>query len=376
MLEQYGHGGDLDTAAELFGRPPDGDFLDYSSNMNPLGPPPAALEAIRRFAETIDRYPDPAVRRLTGRLAELHGIPRDSVLAGNGAAELIDLAARVHRPETCAIPAPSFVEYADAVRKAGGRVLPVRLPEAGGFDLDDALIDAALAAYGKPSMWFIGSPNNPTGRLVDPAVIRRLVEDGHTIVLDEAFIDFVPGGEASSLIRLAADSPRLIVLRSMTKYYAVPGIRLGYAVGHPDTIAAMRELQVPWSVNGLAQQIGLAVLDDADYAARTAAWFAAERPYMEASLRAMGLAVVSGATNYVLFALPPEWQVTAVQLQHAMGRKGILIRDASRFDGLDARYVRIAVKLRADNEKLLFAMRQCLAQLREDAASVQGGGAV
>jgi len=376
MLEQYGHGGDLDTAEEMFGRPPEGAFLDYSSNMNPLGPPPAALEAIRRFAETIDRYPDPAVRRLTSRLAELHGVPQSAVMAGNGAAELIDLAARVHRPDTCAIPAPSFVEYADAVRKAGGKVLPVRLSAADNFELDDAMVDEAFAAYGKPSMWFIGSPNNPTGRLVDPAVIHRLLADGHTVVLDEAFIDFAPEGEKISLIRHAAASPRFIVLRSMTKYYAVPGIRLGYAVGHPDTIAAMRELQVPWSVNGLAQQIGLAVLDDADYAARTAKWFAAERPYMEEGLRGLGLDVVPGVTNYVLFAVPIEWRVTAAQLQQEMGRSGILIRDASRFDGLDARYCRIAVKLRADNDKLLAALAQCLSKLRQDAASGQGGGSV
>jgi threonine-phosphate decarboxylase len=367
MLEKYGHGGDLTTAEETFGLPPQGSFLDYSSNMNPLGPPPSVANAIRQFAASIDRYPDPAVRKLTQRLAAMHGIAQEAVLVGNGAAELIDLAARVRKPVTCAIPAPSFIEYADAVRKTGGSVLLVQLQEDDGFDLDRRRVEDALARHGKPSMWFIGSPNNPTGRLVDPAVIRMLLDDGQHVVLDEAFIDFVPNGEAISLLRLAAEHPRLIVLRSMTKFYAVPGIRLGYAVGHPDTIAAMRELQVPWSVNGLAQEIGLAVLDEEQYATRTAAWIAEERPYLEQSLAAIGLQVVHGVTNYVLFALPSAWRVTAEQLQRCMGEQGILIRDASRFEGLDVRYCRIAVKLRRDNDKLLAAMAQCLDRLRIEA---------
>ncbi len=368
MLEKYGHGGDLTTAKETFGRPPQGSFLDYSSNMNPLGPPPSVARAIRQFAAAIDRYPDPAVRKLTSRLAAMHGIAEESVLVGNGAAELIDLAARVQKPDTCAIPAPSFIEYADAVRKAGGRVLPVQLLPEEGFELNEKRIEDAMTRYGKPTMWFIGSPNNPTGRLVDPGMIRQLLDNGHHVVLDEAFIDFVPDGEALSLLRLAAEHPRLIVLRSMTKFYAVPGIRLGYAVGHPDAIAVMRELQVPWSVNGLAQEIGLAVLDEEAYAARTAAWIAEERPYMEQSLAARGLEVIPSVTNYVLFALPAAWRMTAAQLQRSMGEQGVLIRDASRFDGLDARYCRIAVKQREDNDRLLAVMAHCIDRLRTAAA--------
>jgi threonine-phosphate decarboxylase len=367
MLEKYGHGGDLATAEETFGRPPQGSFLDYSSNMNPLGPPPSVARAIRQFAAAIDRYPDPAVRKLTRRLAAIHGIAEESVLVGNGAAELIDLAARVQRPDTCAIPAPSFIEYADAIRKTGGTVIPVRLVAEDGFELNKKRIEEAMTHHGKPSMWFIGSPNNPTGRLVESALIRMLLDDGHYVVLDEAFIDLVPDGEAVSLLRLAAGHPKLIVLRSMTKFYAVPGIRLGYAAGHPDAIAAMRELQVPWSVNGLAQDIGLAVLDEEDYAKRTAAWIAEERPYMAQSLAAMGLEVIPSVTNYLLFAVPSAWRVTAAQLQRSMGEQGILIRDASRFDGLDERYCRIAVKLREDNHKLLAAMAQSLDRLRSTA---------
>lgn len=360
MLERYGHGGDLSTAEETFGRL-QGGFLDFSSNMNPLGPPASALRAIASYGEEITRYPDPAVRKLRSRIAAKHDVPPESVLAGNGAAELIDLAARVLQPASAAIPAPSFIEYEEAAVKAGAEVRYIRLNSGDGFELGARAIASLLAEQARPDVWMIGSPNNPTGRTVDPAVIRALLDDGHQVMLDEAFVDFLPDGEARSLAQLAASHPRLIVLRSMTKYYAIPGIRLGYAIAHPDTIKAMRQLQVPWSVNSLAQRIGEAVLEeDEAFASRTAAWLSAERPYLAAGLLRLGFTVYPGEVNYVLASLPSAAGMTAAELQDRMGRRGILIRDASRFEGLDGAYVRFAVKQRADHDRLLAVLAECL----------------
>ncbi|WP_314003106.1 cobyric acid synthase [uncultured Paenibacillus sp.] len=359
MLEQYGHGGDLLTAQRLFGSNA-GEFLDFSSNMNPLGPPQAVFSAIAAFGAGIARYPDPASRRLTARLAELHEIEEPNVLIGNGAAELIDLAVRALRPETAAVPAPSFSEYGDAVRKSGGTAVPVPLRADNGFAVDEAAVRHAMETHGKPSLWFFGSPNNPTGRLTDPKLVRRLADEGHTVVLDEAFIDFLPDAERLTLIRSACKTPGLIVLRSMTKLYAVPGIRVGYAAGHPETIAYMRDLQVPWSVNALAQAIGEAVLDDRPFVERTVAWLQGERPYLAERLSRLGLRVIPGAANFILFELPPESGMSAADLQREMGRRGVLIRDASRFDGLGAGYCRVAVKLRADNDRLVETLKACL----------------
>lgn len=361
MLERYGHGGDLSTAEETFGCP-QGGFLDFSSNMNPIGPPEAVRRAIAKYADEIDRYPDPAVRKLRGLLAARHGVPPEAILTGNGAAELIDLAARVLKPAAAAIPAPSFVEYEEAAVKAGAEIRYVPLAPAEGFALSMRAVEAALAAHGRPDVWFIGSPNNPTGRTVDPDVLRILLDDGHQVVLDEAFVDFIPIGEQRSLAGLAASHPRLIVLRSMTKFYSIPGIRLGYVIAAPDTIEAMRRLQVPWSVNSLAQRIGEAVLeDDETFALRTAEWLAAERPYLAEGLTRLGFTVYPGEANYILAALDPALGMTSSDLQRAMGRRGILIRDASRFEGLDGAYVRFAVKSHGDNERLLDALAACLA---------------
>lgn len=359
MLEQYGHGGDLLTASLSFGRE-EHEFLDFSSNMNPLGPPEAVGIELRRYADRITAYPDPAVRGLRAKLAARHGIGADSILVGNGAAELIDLAVRALRPETVGVPAPSFGEYGDAVRKAGGRIVPIPLRPETDFMLDEQALVLAVPAS-QAGFYFIGSPNNPTGRLTEPEWILKLVERGNTVVVDEAFLDFVPEEERYTLIRKASVTERLYVIRSMTKFYAIPGIRLGYIVGTPDGLSGLRRLQVPWSVNSLAQRIGEAVLEDEEYAQRTLRWLQEERTFLSQGLGGLGLHVFPSDANYVLVRLPEVEGLTAAGLQQEMGKRGVLIRDASRFEGLDSRYCRLAVKLREQNDRLLAELRECLA---------------
>ncbi|MFC4775285.1 cobyric acid synthase [Paenibacillus sp. GCM10023252] len=358
MLERYGHGGDLRTAAEAFGVPQD-EFLDYSSNMNPLGPPPSVREALLHYADVIGQYPDPAIRGLRAKLAAYHGVTDDAVLVGNGAAELIDLVARVHGAGVTGLAVPCFGEYGDAVRKASGTVKAVQLNEEYGFEWQEEQVDEAVKA--EAPFWLIGSPNNPTGRLVKPEYIRRLLRAGARVAVDEAFMDFVTDEETYSLVREAAVNKQLFVIRSMTKFYSIPGIRLGYIIGHPDEIARLRELQVPWSVNSLAQSIGEAVLGDNSYAEATRQWLAEERPWLSKALSSLDCTVIPGAANYMLFRLPEGKGLTAAELQERMGKQGILIRDGGKFEGLSGSYCRIAIKRRADNEKLIQVLRQCLA---------------
>ncbi|GBF76538.1 threonine-phosphate decarboxylase [Paenibacillus sp. 598K] len=362
-LEQYGHGGDLRTAAELYGHAPDA-FLDYSANMNPYGPPTGVRMAILDYAERIAAYPDPAVRELTSMIARQHGIAAECVLVGNGAAELIELAARLTGAGPTGLTAPCFGEYADAVRKAGGRIERLALSPEDGF----ALSRERLESSGLPvNRWLLGSPNNPTGRLLDRDVVATLLARGDQLILDEAFMDFVPEAEAYTWLMEAAESEQLLVIRSMTKFYAVPGIRLGYIVGSPQRIAALRELQTPWSVNSLAEAVGCAVLEDAAYAERTLAWLPAERAWLVAGLRQLGLTVYDSAANYVLVRIPSSWRLFAAELQTMLGRRGVLIRDASRYPGLSEGYLRLAVRLREDNERLLTELEQALRRYREEA---------
>lgn len=364
MLERYGHGGDLRTAEESFGLPASS-FVDFSSNMNPLGPPSVVRDTLITYINKIMNYPDPGVRGLTNKLAEVHGVPSSSILIGNGAAELIDLAVRSIRPEGAAVAVPCFGEYGDAVRKLGASLYEGPLMETNGFRLDERWIEAALNRSGA-DMYMIGSPNNPTGEVVEPSFIGKLLDSGATVVVDEAFMDFVPEEPKLSLIRKASMNKKLYVLRSMTKFYSIPGIRLGYIVGHPESIAELRRLQVPWSVNSLAQQIGEAVLEDEAFARDSIAWLLQERPYLADELKKLGFQAFASQTNYLLLRLPDSLTLTAHELQREMGSRGILIRDASRFPGLNERYIRVAVKLREQNKQLIDALMECMANCEEE----------
>lgn len=358
MLERYGHGGDLRTAEEAFGIAAQ-KFVDFSSNMNPLGPPNSVKLALHAYAELIGQYPDPAVRGLRRKLAGLHNIDEQSIVVGNGAAELIDLIVRVLQPELTTLAIPCFDEYGDAVRKMGGAVYEVSLTADNQFklNLDSEQVNGAAAGG---SLFMLGSPNNPTGQLVDPELIRMLLKKGAYVVVDEAFMDFVPEESRYSLIQEATKHERLFVIRSMTKFYAIPGIRLGYIVGMPKTLSALRRLQVPWSVNSLAQLIGESVLDETDYARQTIMWLQKERPWLIAELQAIGFEVNPSAANYLLVRIPKDVDLSASMLQLEMGKQGVLIRDASRFPGLDHTYIRVAVKLREQNEQLVAALKHCL----------------
>ncbi|MCU6796317.1 cobyric acid synthase [Paenibacillus sp. WQ 127069] len=358
MLEKYGHGGDLWTAAETFSKTKD-QFLDYSSNMNPLGPPAVVEQILRDHWRDMAAYPDPAVRELRGKLAERYKIPVESILVGNGAAELIDLAVRVLQPAVMAVARPSFSEYEEAVEKIGGRILNVPLHAHNDFELQLSDAEYARAAS---DLLFLGSPNNPTGRLLSDQVRACLAKPGKPVILDEAFIDFCPEEEQLTMIRIAAQSSHLMVIRSMTKFYSIPGLRLGFIVAQPEQIRRLQRLQVQWSVNMLAQLVGIGVMKDHDYEQSTHSWLAKERPWMVGQLQQLGLQVTRSDTNYILFSLS-DLGLKAKELQQEMGQRGILIRDASRFNGLDKTYVRVAIRLREHNERLIAALRDSLEAL-------------
>jgi cobyric acid synthase CobQ/L-threonine-O-3-phosphate decarboxylase len=366
MLERYGHGGDLHTAEEAFGRPRDS-FLDFSSNMNPFGPPEGVRRVLARYADLIMRYPDPGVRTLMAKLARRYDIPEASVVTGNGAAELIDLLLRVLQPARTALARPSFSEYEEAVHKSGGTVVDIPLRPECGFVLQWADIEPTLA---EADVYFLGHPNNPTGRLLPTQLVSRLLDAGKIVVLDEAFIDFAEEEDANTFIRAAALDERLFVIRSMTKFYAVPGIRLGFLAAHPEWAKRVKALQVTWSVNSLAQEIGCEVLDDEPYATRTKAWVQTERSWLTDRLSSLGIIVFPSDTNFLLLRLPSG--ISVKHVQPAMGRRGVLIRDASLFPGLDEAYARVAVRTRPENEALAAALEETLGEL--NASNTPGAG--
>lgn len=367
MLERYGHGGDLRSAAELYGRKEE-ELLDYSSNMNPLGPPPAFQAIIEQYWQFIATYPDPAQRDLLEAIAHRHQVEPASIIAGNGAAELIDLVVRYINPVKAAVFLPSFVEYEQAIAKAKCECVYIATEEQQQFNPTMAQLQHLIEKE-QPQLVMLGYPNNPTGALMPSEQLDYLLDSGIYVVVDEAFLDFHLEEERLTAISKLPRYEKLFVIRSMTKFYSMPGIRLGYMLAAAKHITALKQLQVPWSVNSLAQQLGVAALQQDSFAEQTKRWLAEENAWLSAQLRQLKLQVYPSVTNYMLARLPMECKLTSGQLQQLMGLRGILIRDAGKFRGLDASYIRLAIKERASNERLLQELKHVLAQQQVEVAN-------
>jgi threonine-phosphate decarboxylase len=339
------------------------DLLDFSANPNPLGPPAAALEAYRAAESSIARYPEPHAGRLAARIAEWAGVNESNVLAGNGTTQLLYLVARVLRPSRAHVVIPTFSEIANSLASAGCNPRPLAARAERGFAIDFDDLRSAVRA-GADAV-FVGRPNSPTGFLLGAdetiELARECARRGAILVIDEAYIDFAESG-ASIADRVAAH-PDLIVFRSLTKTFAIPGLRLGAVVAAEGTIARLRDAMEPWSVNAIADAVGQACLENAeDYLARTRAVVAAERNFLSGELRRLrSVQVYPSAANFLMLRVGGEphtgW------FGNRMRASGIAIRDLSALPGCGASFYRIAARLRADNRKLVEAAARELAAL-------------
>jgi threonine-phosphate decarboxylase len=327
-------------------------ILDFSINVNPLGPPAAVLDRLRQALPNIARYPDPRGRALTNRLAALHDVPPGQVCLGNGSNDLIYAVGRAFPQRHTSIVEPTYTEYLRASLLVGSTVTHWLADE--DFRLEPFDLEGA-------GLVWLGNPNNPTGHLWPAETLHSWIEaHPRTIfVVDEAFLPFLAAEAEHSLIRATTRLPNLIVLRSLTKIYAFPGLRLGYAVASTELAARLREQIVPWSINVLAQEAGLAALDDGDYLRRTRAWLQTEGKAFTAALAEFAefLEPIPSRANFVLARLR---NLTAARLTAGLADCGIFVRDASNFIGLDDRYIRLAIRPSADNRRLLHELRACL----------------
>lgn len=359
MLEVYGHGGDVESASQRYGLEP-GQFTDFSANINPLGPPPGMLEALRAALPEIIRYPDPGHRALLSLLAERHGIQQEAVCIGNGAAEIMALIILALEPNKVGVVQPCFSEYETLSRQFGAEVHAVYGTAERDYSAEPEQIVQLIASS---DLVFLGQPNNPNGVQYDVELLRQFAEAAEQhktyLVLDEAFIDFIPAERRQSLLPKLERYPHVILVRSMTKFYAIPGLRLGYGIAHPHMAAAMRSKQVTWSVNILALRAGeISLQAGEEYEAATIAMIAAEREYLRAELARLGCEVTPGEANYLLLKLPEPWM--AGSMQEALGRRGVLVRSCAMYPGLEGSHIRVAVKDRAANAILIREMERVI----------------
>lgn len=330
--------------------------LDFSANVSPLGLPAGVAAAITNALPTADRYPDPLCRELRAALAGAEGVPADWILCGNGAADLIFRLALAVRPRRALLPAPTFAEYEAALQTVGCAVQRVFLREENEFAVTEEFIDAVTP---ETDIVFLCQPNNPTGQVTPPARVERLVrrcaECGAVLVVDECFLDFLPDRDAWTAKQLLRDAPQLIILKAFTKLYAMAGVRLGYALcGDAALLEKMRGAGQPWAVSSLAQAAGLAALQETAYAGAVRALIAEQRPRMAAGLRALGLRVMDGQANYLLFRATPDFG-------EKLRRRGAVVRSCANYPGLDAAWYRTAVRTAEENTRLLQIMGEILA---------------
>jgi threonine-phosphate decarboxylase len=324
--------------------------LDMSANTNPLGTPPGVLEAVKEALGRVRDYPDPYCRELIAAIAAFEGVPGDCILCGNGAAELICAFGEAVKPATALETAPTFSEYALGVERWGCRVDRYPLRQENGFLLDEGFLTCLEER--RPEAVFLCTPNNPTGRLIAPGLLDRVLEicagQGTRLFLDECFLGLSEGG-VSMKCRLG-QYPGLFILKAYTKSYGMAGLRLRYCLtADTDLLSAMSELGQPWNVSVPAQAAGIAALREADFLARANAVIRAEKPRLKAGLEALGCWVCPSEANYLLFRGPKD-------LGDRLLKRGIALRSCANYHGLGPGWYRTAVKTREENDRLLAAM--------------------
>lgn len=373
-MRQPAHGGNLAWAAALAGCPP-GAILDFSASISPLGPPNSTIAAIQSQIGNLRHYPDPDYSELRLALGHFHQLPPEWILPGNGSAELLTLAGReLAQLAATMLITPAFGDYYRTLAAYNVKVLefPLNLEGSGGWGL--ATGDWGLGNRGQEnssslyllpfsplpllsnsppenSGLLLNNPHNPTGKLFSLEAILPYLEQFALVVVDEAFMDFLHPDEEQSLIPVVQKYANLVVLRSLTKFYSLPGLRLGYAIAHPDRLARWQLWRDPWPVNTLAAAAAVAALQDREFQEQTWKWLPPARNQLFAGLAAIpGLQPQESAVNFLLV----ESQQSSLQLQQQLlQHHQILIRDCLSFKELGDRFFRVAVRSESDNQRLI-----------------------
>ena len=350
-MTRFKHGGNLRHLAGISGIPAE-QMLDFSANINPLGPPEWLRSVVSRALDAVVHYPDPDFSRLVKAVSQRYSVPEDQVLIGNGSTEIIYLVPRALNANRVVVPIPTYADYLTYTQTAGLSSKTILLKESAGFEVD---WDALGSELREGDLVFLCQPNNPTGRLFDPERLRKLAAEhpATLFVVDEAFRDFVE--EMDSLTSRRPEN--VIVLLSLTKIYAIPGIRLGCAVADPGLVDAIRRLQPFWSVNTIAQAVGEAALMDRNYVERSRAFVREQRLLLMEELKSIpDVTVYPGEANFLLLRINRS-EVDAPEIANRLLANGIAIRVCQNFEGLDSRFFRVAVRTADENARLCKALR-------------------
>ena len=351
------HGGNVAEICKKYNLKED-TIIDFSTNVNPLGFPKGVQVLLRREGAKIVRYPDTNSTELKKEIATRLDVNEKTILVGNGSTELIYLIPRVFKPLCALIPIPTFIEYEKSLLSLECKLRYIPLKEEENFRVN---IDEIIKLLPKMDVVYLCNPNNPTGVLLPKNAVIHLIikaEKRRTLVIiDEAFMDFA---DNESVIAEVKRRKNLIVIKSLTKFFGIPGLRLGYLVSNSKIVDKISRHKEPWTVNILAQKAGISCFKDEKFIMRTKRFIDRERKYLLTELnRLQGLKSYNSSTNYLLVKIVRSG-LSSGKLYEKMAQQGLLIRDCRSFRGLGDKFVRIAVRGRRENNLLIKKLKEAL----------------
>lgn len=358
----FKHGGNIYAAMRKKGGDNVNEILDFSANINPLGISNNVRHAMMNCIENVIFYPDPDAVAFKEAVAHCYGVHESTITAGNGAVELLYILCHTLKPRKVLVPAPTFSEYEAAATAAGADIEYFKLIPSENFIID---FDGFIKHLDGIDMVFICNPNNPTGVLTEANRLQKLLEAALvrqiTVVVDESFLDFLSDDSKYTCRPLIASYPNLVVVCSLTKFYAIPGLRLGFCLANPELTQRLHNNKDPWNVNAIAQCAGVAALHDKSYQRES-------RIYIQNALQNMyldlnnipGITVFAPSVNFILVDIA-NTGMNARRLTQVLALKNILIRDCSNYPGLTDTYIRVAVKRSEQNSILTATLREILA---------------
>lgn len=346
----------------------DGQLIDFSASINPLGPAPNVRFTLREMESQLVEYPDPDATSFCEKISEYLRVPVNQVLATNGSTELIHLLPKLlGRGKEVLILNPCFSEYERAFRLNQVCVHSLNYDIEQTFHVDPVDVIRHCREHPGIEMLILGHPNNPTGHAWSEDSLNELAQYCKSqkiiLVVDETFIEFC--SEAVSALKWMESNSYLIVIRSMTKFFGLAGVRLGYGIMHPDLRKRIKRFQIPWSVNALAQKMGIAALGDIDYAQKTRQMIQEQRQYLFSELKGLKkIKVFPSHANFLLFQLTADGAEIAHKFYVDLMKEGVLIRNCGNFNGLDQSYFRIAVRVERENRILVSRIEDQLGKER------------
>lgn len=345
MHDTFRHGGDIYGYSQP--------VLDFSANLNPMGFPAGISQAILNSLEQGEHYPDPFCRQLIQALSHCEQIPPEWMICGNGAADLIYRLVWAVKPKKALLLAPCFSEYEQALQTVGAQSVHYSLDTEQNFSLTEQILTVLTPDL---DCFFLCNPNNPTGLLVQPELLRAILKTsakaGILVILDECFLDLTIQPEPYSGKPLLEQFPNLFLLKAFTKTYAMAGLRLGYGICSNSTLLqAVQNCGQPWSVSSVAQAAGICALQDSDYLPQSRRLIQIEREFLKEQLHTQNLLFWNSQANFLFFQAWPN-------LDQQLLRHGIAIRSCHNYRGLDHTYYRIAVRLPTENQRLIQVIKQ------------------